>query len=173
MKLTKLVSTTLPAAFILCSASAMASSSIDGLKVAVIKNAIGSSHLVAGDYEQVLSEEMVKTSGSDEFSTTMSLCAAHIKTYKLEAAERSCSDAIAYIPANASRGRHGKLLKGLAYSNRGIARYLNKNYEEAFEDFAKAKSISNSKIIANNISYFESAMMKTTTATETPTEIAD
>ncbi len=173
MKLSKLVSTTLPAALVLCSASALASSSFEGLKVAVIKNAVGSSNVVAGDYHQVIRESEQKSTTADEFSTTMSLCAAHIKTYKLEAAERSCSDAIEFIPAKATRGRHGKLLKALAYSNRGIARYLNKNHDGAFEDFVKATSISDDKIITDNVEYFKSALIKTVTSTETPTEIAD
>ncbi|GLX79431.1 hypothetical protein tinsulaeT_27710 [Thalassotalea insulae] len=156
-KISSLFSNFLPATILLCTSSAIANTNNENFTVAVIQDAVGSENLIAGNYHQGLTDLSSKVS-SDRFARLMGYCVAHIKTYKLAAAESSCTSAISALSSNAARGRKGKELKALAYSNRGIARFLNDDNLSAYEDFSTAKALSSNKIVIDNIRYFKKAI---------------
>lgn len=159
MKLNTLVSKTLPSLLLLCCSSTFASDSSDKFKVAVVKDSLGADKIVAGDYSDGMKDiEMIE---KINFNQAMNLCAAQIKTYRFKKAEESCTKAIDSLSVNASRGRHGKLLKALAYSNRSIAKHLNNESYSAYEDLLTAKSLSENAIILDNIAYFKSSTSMT------------
>ncbi|WP_206483627.1 hypothetical protein [Thalassotalea sp. G2M2-11] len=153
MKLNKLLSPSILAPLAFTMASAMATENTSGFTLAVVEDATGSDEIIAGDYHAGLAS-IASITADKKFAHFTSLCVAHIKTANLASAETACTDAIKAIPAKASRGRHGKLLKALAYSNRGIARYLDGENLSAFEDFSKAKSLSKHTLIVENVTYF-------------------
>jgi hypothetical protein len=158
MKLNTLVSKTLPALLLLSCSSTFAIESTEKFRVAVVKNTLGANNIVAGEYES----SIAKISDTHlDFNRAMNLCVAQIKTYNFELAENSCTKAIDSMSVNASRGRHGKLLKALAYSNRGIAKHLNNKSKTAYDDFLMAKSLSEDKIINDNMAYFKSSIKVT------------
>jgi len=157
MKLGRFVSTTLPASLLIFCTASFASNTIHGFKVAVAKGAVGSSNVVSGEYHQGIAK-LNSDDNSSSFDNLITLCAAQIKTLKLEAAESSCSSALSALSTNATRGRHGKLLKALAYSNRGIARYLNDDDSGAYKDFVIASNLTNNKIVSENLQYLESKL---------------
>ncbi|GAA6204229.1 hypothetical protein [Thalassotalea sp. SU-HH00458] len=162
MKLNSLVSKTLPSLLLLCSSTTFAFDSAEKFKVAVVKHTTGADKIVAGDYANGMKDiEMKETI---DFNHAMNLCAAQIKTYKFEKAEESCTKAIDSLSVNATRGRHGKLLKALAYSNRSIAKHLNNESYSAYEDLLTAKSLSENSIILDNLAYFKSSTSMTTSA---------
>ena len=159
MKLNSLVSKTLPSLLLLCCSSTFASDSVGKFKVAVVKDSLGADKIVAGEYSEGM--KAIEMNKKINFNHAMNLCAAQIKTYKFEKAEESCSKAINSLTVNATRGRHGKLLKALAYSNRSIAKHLNNESYSAYEDLLTAKSLSENAIILDNIAYFKSSTRMT------------
>jgi hypothetical protein len=168
MKLNPLVSKALPSLLLLCCSTTFAIESSGKFKVAVVKDTLGADKIVAGDYNNGMKDiEMIKKTN---FNHAMNLCAAQIKTYKFDKAEESCTKAIDSLSVNASRGRHGKLLKALAYSNRSIAKHLNNDSYSAYEDLLMAKSLSENVIIMDNLAYFKSSTsMMTSDDSETIT----
>lgn len=159
MKLNTLVSKTLPSLLLLCCSSTFASNGAEKFKVAVVKDSLGADKIVAGDYSDGMKD--IEMNDKIDFNHAMNLCAAQIKTYKFKKAEESCTKAIDSLSVNASRGRHGKLLKALAYSNRSIAKHLNNESYSAYEDLLTAKSLSENAIILDNIAYFKSSTSMT------------
>ncbi|MEW6991403.1 hypothetical protein AADZ91_12005 [Colwelliaceae bacterium 6441] len=159
MKHNSLIRKTITTLLLLGSSSTFAANSATTFKVAVIKNTLGASEIVSGQYEQGINEISGKM---DNFNHAMNLCVAQIKVAQFEKAENSCSQAIDSLSVNASRGRHGKLLKALAYSNRGIARHINGKNKKAYDDFLMAKSFSNNPLIIDNITYFNSSINEAT-----------
>jgi len=125
---------------------------LDGLKIAIIKNAVGSNEIIAGNYQLGLSK---LTNSSDSaligYETAMGLCAANIKLNELITADKACTEAIEAISALKGRGRHREFLKAIAYSNRAVVRYLDKDKGAALEDLTSALLINDSSIIKNNI----------------------
>jgi len=154
MKLNKSLTLICFASLIFCTLTANASSPANGFKVALVKDAIGSEHIISGKYNTGI-DELNLTNNKDDFDKQMGLCVAHIKTLKLEAAEKSCSSAIKTISSNAARSRHDKLLKALAYSNRGVVHYLDNKTNKAYQDFVKASKLTTSNIVNENLAYFK------------------
>ena len=155
MKPNTLVSKTLPSLLLLCCSSSFALESSDKFKIAVVKDTLGADKIIAGDYISGMKD--LEMNEKINFNRAMNLCAAQIKTYKFSKAEESCTKAIGSLSVKASRGRHGKLLKALAYSNRSIAKHLSNNSYSAYEDLLTAKSLSENEIIINNMAYFKSS----------------
>ncbi|MDO6446605.1 hypothetical protein Q4493_12545 [Colwellia sp. 1_MG-2023] len=155
MKLNSLVSKTLPSLLLLCSSATFAFDSVEKFKVAVVKDTTGADKIIAGEYTDGM--KAIEMHKKIDYNHAMNLCAAQIKTFKFEKAEESCTKAIDSMSANATRGRHGKLLKALAYSNRSIAKHLNNESYSAYEDLLTAKSLSENAIILDNIAYFKSS----------------
>lgn len=155
MKLNTLVSKTLPSLLLVCCSSTFAADSVEKFKVAVVKDTLGADKIIAGDYATGMKD--IEMTEKTNFNHAMNLCAAQIKTYKFSKAEESCTKAIDSLSVNASRGRHGKLLKALAYSNRSIAKHLNNESYSAYEDLLTAKSLSENSIIMDNMAYFKSS----------------
>lgn len=128
------------------------SPSLHGLKLAVIKDAVGSNEIVSGDYISGLN----KISGLPEKSLTaydvaMGACVANIKLNELSKANAACSTAIDAINAIKGRGRHREYLKSIAYSNRAIVRYLSDDSSGALADFTNALLVDNNKVVKGNI----------------------
>lgn len=125
---------------------------LNGLKVAIIKDAIGTSELVSGLYNQGL--EKLKTSTSQMeagFEQATGLCVANLKTKRLSEADKACNQAIHYINHVDSSINHIQFLKSLAYSNRGIVRYLSNDNLGALDDFITALLIDNNHIVQDNL----------------------
>ena len=91
----------------------------------------------------------------------MGLCVASIKLSRFEEASTACTDAINAIEMSDStlgRGRHGKYLKSIAYSNRGIARYLANDDTAAMTDFTTALMLNDNAIVKNNASTLKASL---------------
>ncbi|MFD2167982.1 hypothetical protein ACFSJY_17135 [Thalassotalea euphylliae] len=122
---------------------------LNGMKIAVVKDAIGSQDIVDGDY----AEGLTKLASSDvqAYDKAMGICVANIKLNNLDAADVACTSAIEEISSLNGRGRHAKFLKSVAYSNRAIVRYLSEDSEGALEDFTSAMLISDNDIVKDNL----------------------
>ena len=156
MKFTNKKLTTL--AFALsCSANAFAVDHIEGFKVAIIKDAAGTTEIVDGHFAKGI-DKLNHASETSAFDVDMGLCVANLKSEKLHAAEKACSNAVSSTEMNVGRSRHGKLLKALAHSNRGIVRYLKNDTVGAYDDFTSALLLVDNKIIADNLTYFKSTI---------------
>lgn len=158
MKLTNFIAKVLPLSLVICTSATLASTSLSGFKLAIVKDTVGSSSLKAGQFERGLDELSAWENNIDSFERAMNLCVGKIKTGQLDAAEKSCSTAIEEIKSNTSKNKRVKLLKALAYSNRGIARHLNNNTLPAYDDLLKAQRLSKDKIISDNLALFKASI---------------
>jgi len=128
------------------------SDNLNGLKVAVIKDALGSDEIIAGDYGSGLTKLISKnTSDLTSFERAMGVCAASIKLNELNKAEIACSQAIEKIDALKGRARHRDFLKSVAYSNRAIVRHLVNDDQGALDDFTSALLIDDNSIVTENL----------------------
>lgn len=126
-------------------------SKLNGLRIAVVKDAIGSKELSVGDYSTA-ADLITKTQSSPEasYEKAMGLCVAYIKLEKLDAANVACSDAITSLDS-ISTSSQAKYLTSIAYSNRAIAKYLAKDNQGALEDMTDALLIDNNTIVKGNL----------------------
>ena len=139
---------------------------LNGLKIAVIKDAVGTEDIIAGNYHSGLDKLATADASSfSDYDKAMGVCVANIKLNSLTIADKACTDAIDAMKALSGRGRHGQYLKALAYSNRAIVRYLAKDNSGAMEDFTSALLIDNNDIVKGNI-------IALRTIDSTPTELA-
>lgn len=127
-----------------------ASASASALKVAVVKHAPGSADLIAGKVDNSISTlEIVKN--SEKFERSLGLCAAYIKASINHESEKKCTEAIENIKAFDSRSARISYLKSISYSNRGVARHLNKNDVGAMSDLVNAILIDDNPITRGNL----------------------
>ena len=138
--------------------------SMNGFKIAVIKNSTGTDDIVSGNYLSGINHIKSGADTTSTFEKSMGLCVANLKVNRLEEAELACTNAIESISVatgfacNSKDNRHNKYLKSLAYSNRGIVRYQSNDPLSAIEDFNTAAKLSNRMYIKDNISVIKTAM---------------
>lgn len=123
---------------------------LNGMKIAIIKNAIGSKELIAGNYNEGLTK-LSNSSKQNEYEGAMGLCVANLKTHRYIEANIACSQAIDTINNIADDSYHNRYLKSLAYSNRGVVRYLAKDSYGALDDFTTALLVDNNDIVKKNL----------------------
>lgn len=132
---------------------------LKGLKVAIIKDAIGSKELITGNYNQGVAKlTIVNEQNESEFERAMGLCVANLKTNKFLAANKACSMAIDKINLNGDNTSQSNYLKSLAYSNRGILRYVEKDGYGALLDFTTALLLNDNDIVKQNIMHAKKAL---------------
>lgn len=125
---------------------------LKGLKLAVIKDAIGTDDILAGEYSSGLNKITdLNNSPLDAYDTAMGACVANIKLNELSVANQACSKAIDAISAIKGRGRHGEYLKSIAYSNRAIVRYLSEDSNGALDDLTSALLVSDNDVVKGNV----------------------
>jgi hypothetical protein len=142
----------------------LATDSLSGFKIAVIKGAPGSKQILQGNYVNAINEIKTQTakplpqaplaSAYINYELALGMCVANLKLKALTLAEHSCSQAVNLI----SQGKlptASPYVKALAYSNRGIVRYLNNDEYGAVDDFTSAILISREPVISHNLSRFK------------------
>ncbi|REL30401.1 hypothetical protein [Thalassotalea euphylliae] len=129
---------------------------LNGLKLAVVKNAIGSNEIVEGKYQLGLSKlSSAPKDLASSYNQEMGMCVANIKLNKLSLADSACSNAIRQIDKVNGPTHQKQYLKSLAYSNRGIVRYLADDSLGAYEDFTSALLVDNNTIVKGNLLTFK------------------
>lgn len=153
--------TTLVASLLTISAHAVEANTfenpnLNGLKVAIIKDAAGTEEILAGDYDNGLNKiSNLSQEPLANYEYAMGICVANIKLREFAKANNACSKAIDAIESIKGRARHGKFLKSMAYSNRAIVRYLSKDSHGALEDFAQALMTNSNHVVKGNIATFQ------------------
>lgn len=127
-------------------------SKLNGLRIAVVKDALGSRELSTGDYSTA-ANMLTKTSTTPQasYEKSMGLCVAYIKLEQHDAANIACSDAITSLDSVKTSKSQAKYLTSIAYSNRAIAKYLAKDNQGALEDMTEALLIDNNTIVKGNL----------------------
>jgi hypothetical protein len=103
-------------------------------RLAIVKDAIG-----------------VKDANVTDFNKNMSLCVAYTQTNNANKSEAACTAAIAGIKLLTGHAKKTKYLESLSYSNRGISRYLNKDFSGATDDLIAAVLIDSNPIAKGNL----------------------
>lgn len=122
--------------------------------VAIIKDIAGSNDIKNGDFHTGI-KSLSRTSSASKFDKSMGLCVAYLQAKSLNRAEVACTDAITAIETHHSAGHKTKLLKALAYSNRGIVKYFQEDEYGALADLSTAVKLSDDPLIVNNINYLK------------------
>ncbi|WP_286262775.1 hypothetical protein [Thalassotalea atypica] len=122
---------------------------IDGLKVAIIKDAVGTNEVLTGNYP--LAERKLTTSSkltTSQFDQSMGLCVTYLKMTKLNKANNACSKALSSILGKSGRAKY---LASMAYSNRAVVKYLAKDHYGALDDMSSAILTSRNKVVKDNL----------------------
>ena len=143
----KLIGTCLAASLI--SFNSMAANT-KGFQVAVVELTPGAKEIIEGQYQTGLKKlTLQKTAKRPSFNRSLTLCAANIMVNDFQSADGACTVAIEkYKNRN---GMNHKYLRSIAYSNRGIARYLQGDKEGASTDLRTAASIDRNRIVMANL----------------------
>ncbi|MAG76777.1 MAG: hypothetical protein CL811_08455 [Colwelliaceae bacterium] len=127
-------------------------SKLHGLKIAIVKDAVGSTDIVAGDYTTGLSKiDELTPKQESGYDIAMGKCVANIKLNELASANMACSQAIESIDEINGHSRHIEFLKSMALSNRAIVRYLSNDSLGALDDFTSALLVNDNDIVKSNI----------------------
>lgn len=126
-------------------------------QVAVIKNAVGSTAIVKGEYEKSISD---LTTTDSAFETQLGLCAANVKLGKYKLADIACSKAIEYISTEQVKTSRSAFLASIAYSNRGIVKHYLRDKVGAFKDFNMALSFDANNVVLMNLKALNVATLK-------------
>ena len=125
---------------------------LNGLKLAVVKNAVGSDEIIAGDYQLGLNKmASAQQDPVSSYDQAMGVCVANIKLNDLSLADQACSLAVEQIDKVTGPSAQKQFLKSMAYSNRGIVRYLADDNVGALEDFTSALLVDDNTIVKNNL----------------------
>ncbi|MCH2058510.1 MAG: hypothetical protein MK214_18260 [Thalassotalea sp.] len=125
---------------------------LHGLKIAVVKDAVGSTDIVAGEYTTGLSKiDELTPKQESGYDIAMGKCVANIKLNELASANMACSQAIESINEINGHSRHIEFLKSMALSNRAIVRYLSNDRLGALDDFTSALLVNDNDIVKSNI----------------------
>lgn len=128
-----------------------ASASELALKVAVIKDTVGSKNIMTGDLTTGIKRLTRMNMVEQTFESNMSLCVAYIQSNNKAKSESSCSAAIKSTKSMPLHNEQAIYLKSLSYSNRGIARYFSDNLSGAIDDLTTAISINSNPITKGNL----------------------
>jgi tetratricopeptide (TPR) repeat protein len=133
-------------AWMLCAATAHAGGSAGKLTLSVYEDTAGASNVLAGRYEAAVKQlSNVGANYQSQYAST-NLCVALIMTKQVDAATSACDDAIkrakSAMPRSVSFATQDeKGLLALAYSNRAVLYYLQKQPQKASEAVAQARTI--------------------------------
>ena len=137
------------------SLNCLASNKMKGFQVAVIRDSSGAKEILKGKYRLGLDKLAQHSSKKNSsFDSLLARCAARIMTRELKQAHLVCTDAIESYK-NHKEPKY-KYLKSMAYSNRGIARFLLGDIIGASNDLEIASSINKNKIVLSNLSNLQS-----------------
>lgn len=120
-------------------------------KIAVVKDAIGTKNIIAGDLTTSINQLTNTVKAENTFDNNMGLCVAYLQNKSIEKSESACTAAINSTKSMSLRNERAVYLKSLSYSNRGISRFLNHNFSGALEDLTIALSIDSNPITENNL----------------------
>lgn len=160
-KLTNTIKTALVAGVIGSAVTMPAFAALDSssnFKVAVIKDAVGSSLINKGLYMDAIaaiSNDDAADTMPTNFEQAMGLCAANLKMSRYEDAESACTLAITRLDETSATASKKNYLKALAYSNRAIVRHLADNPYGAVKDFSLALKSSPNKLVYSNLAKLE------------------
>jgi len=132
-----------------------------GMRIAIIKGAVGSNDIINGNYQQATSKlatlplEPISANKHAEIEYAMGLCAAFIKMDKLSQAKKACTNAIDSLDALNSSSQQIKYLTAMSYSNRGIAKYLADDTQGAYDDITTAMLIDGNDVVKENLIQFK------------------
>jgi Flp pilus assembly protein TadD len=121
------------------------------LQVAIVNGSIGSDKILSGDLDEGIKKIMYRRLNQNDYDKHMGLCVAYLKNKEFVLSESSCTDAIKYTRIVDLRPYY----KALAYSNRGVSRYLNNDLNGAINDLRLAKSIDVNSITETNLTFIE------------------
>lgn len=127
-------------------------------KLAVIKNGVGSTDIIKGEFKQSI--KLIKNDKANTFENAMGLCVAHLKITSLIKADNACTNAIKILDRTEQPNRQAQYLKALALSNRAIVRYIDGKIIDSHKDFVNALGLSERDIIKNNFNVFKDKLMK-------------
>lgn len=134
----------------LISTTTMASDNLNGLRIAVIKDALGSDEILNGHYSSAMTR-LAEANTTGDFEHSMGLCVANIKLEEWKLATQACTKSIEVLqPMLATNGR-AKYLMSVTYSNRAVARYLANDTHGALDDLSTAILIDDNKLVKNNL----------------------
>lgn len=128
-----------------------------GLQVAIVKDSLASQNILSGDFEKSIKRLTHKKRSSSAYEKNMGLCVAYLKSNNSEQSESSCTTAIESLSSINTKNSRALYLKAIAYSNRGVARYLNDDLTGAIDDLTIAKSIDENSITKGNLRFIEQA----------------
>ncbi len=140
---------------LLISSSVSAVASELAFQVAIVKDATGSKDIMKGNVEAGIKELTERFTSAHSYANKMSLCVAYLKSSRAEESESACTDAITSIDSLALTSKKALYLKSLNYSNRGVSRYKNGDFDAALADFEVAISIDNNLTTKNNLLFIQ------------------
>lgn len=129
-------------------------------KLAVIKNGVGSTDIIKGEFKQSIKLIQNENDKANTFENAMGLCVAHLKITSLIKADNACTNAIKILDSTEQSNRQAQYLKALALSNRAIVRYIDGKIIDSHKDFVNALGLSERDIIKNNFNVFKDKLMK-------------
>jgi hypothetical protein len=155
---TKVIKASLIAASIIAGTSAVKADVFDkkltmsNLKIAVVKGALGSKEILSGEYsaglDKISSESKLAL---QDYDKAMGVCVASLKLRNYDQAKSACTKAIVAVNDLNGTSTQEKFLKSIAYSNRGIVRYLSNDSYGALSDFTTALLVDRNAIVKGNL----------------------
>ncbi|TQV77265.1 hypothetical protein FLL45_04790 [Aliikangiella marina] len=127
-----------------------AAASTKGFQVAVVEHTTGAKEIIEGQYETGLKKLSKRdTPAKSSFNRSLTRCAANIMLNDYQSADGACTVAIEKYKNRSSLNY--KYFKSIAYSNRGVARYLKGDMTAASDDLKMAASLDDNKIVMANL----------------------
>lgn len=146
----------------------LANADDSNFKVAIIKDAAGSTDIIKGNFNESLNKmAQTPSTAAEEFELAMGLCVANIKLSQFDAAEKDCSVAISASKTMDTSTNERNKLSALAYNNRAISRALQEDTLGALDDFTSAMLLNQSTLVNNNLTHFKKQYVVTLTASTT------
>lgn len=127
-------------------------------QVAIVKDAVASNDIVKGDVESGLKKLTTRAKSNNSYDKKMGLCVAYLQSNNSQASESACTNAIYSIDELALYTKKALYLKSLNYSNRGVSRYKNADFDGALSDFSTAVAIDNNATTENNLAFIRQIM---------------
>lgn len=127
-------------------------------QVAIVKDAVASNDIVKGDVESGLKKLTARAKANNSYDKKMGLCVAYLQSNNSQASESACTEAINSIDELALNTKKALYLKSLNYSNRGVSRYKNADFDGALSDFSTAVAIDNNATTKNNLAFIRQIM---------------
>lgn len=140
---------------LIASSSLSAVAAEPAFQVAVVKGAIASNDIIKGNVESGLKKLTGRFKANGSYEKKMSLCVAYLQSNNTLASEPACTDSINSLNKQALKTKQALYLKSLSYSNRGVSRYKNADFDGALSDFNTAITIDKNAITENNLAFFK------------------